>query len=91
MTEQVFYVRNREHLVAELAGEAVVLHAKTGRYYGLNASGKLLWQLLDNPQTETNLVRALEEAFEVSPEAAENDVAKWISLLRDAGLVCEIH
>ena len=43
----------------EIEGEAVLLHLGTGIYFGLNAVGTRIWQLLDAAQDAPAIVDTL--------------------------------
>ena len=39
----------RDQVSCDLAGEAAILHLRSGTYYGLNAIGARIWALLQQP------------------------------------------
>lgn len=81
----------REARLAELHGEAVLLHVGTGRYFGVNATGTVLLRELALPEGATPhaLADALVAHFDVERAVAEADVSGWLARLRDAGLLGE--
>lgn len=69
-------------------GEAVLLDLKKGRYYGLNATGTTIWEILsDRAATFADLERAIVERFDVNAIAARSDLQRILVELEDAGLV----
>ncbi len=56
----------------------------------LNATGRILWQLLLSNTDEAKLVDALCAEYDIKREAAEADTKKFISELSDAGLLTEL-
>jgi hypothetical protein len=71
-------------VVAEQDGEAFLLHVPSGRYFGLNASGLVVWRALE---AGTDPVAELRTAFPSVDEAlARADVATIESELISAGL-----
>lgn len=78
-----------EEVVSEvLDGEAVVLHLKTGKYFGLNASGTRMWELLglhgDQEVTLQHLARDFQDA---DPAALRADLVAFIGELESRGLL----
>ena len=77
-----------EHvLFQQLDGEAVILDAKTGGYFGLNGVGSLVWQLLADGKTITEAVGAICERYEVGVDRATADVRGFLTALQDQALI----
>jgi hypothetical protein len=75
--------------LAQLHGEAVVLHLESGRYFAANATGAALLAHLVAPlgATVAGLVDALVVAHGIEPARARADVDAWLARLRHAGLL----
>lgn len=71
-------------------GEAVVVHADSSEYFGLNASGTALWQVLasSTPSTE-KLAEYLTVQFERHPDVAANEANAFVAKALAAGLIAE--
>jgi hypothetical protein len=67
--------------------ETVVLHLNEGVYYGLNATGTVVWQSLVRPRTIAELTALLQERFEVTQAEASKDVQELVSVLLEKKLV----
>lgn len=76
-----------EVLSREIDGEAVLLDLRTGRYYGLNATGARMWALLKEGLDAAAAASTIVEEFDVDPSRAEADVEAFIASLVDRGLV----
>jgi hypothetical protein len=84
--EQV--VRRDERTASRiLAGEAVVLTPLDGRIYNLNPTGTRLWEWLTDEITIAALADRLQGEFQVTPEQARADVAAFIEVMLNRGLV----
>lgn len=71
-------------------GEAVLVHADTSAYYGLNAAATSIWEaLVSAPLTRDDLVRRLGARYDVRVEALAADVDAFLSVVRDESLVIE--
>jgi hypothetical protein len=81
-------------VVRQIAGETIAIpsgpaaQALSG-LLALNGSGKLLFDLLQTPQTEDSLVQALLEAYEIDTDTARGDVLEFLQILRQNGVLLE--
>ena len=71
--------------------ELLVLSLGLSRYFQVNPTGTLIWELLgcDEGTTENALVEALTDAFEVDTNTAIADVNLFLSELRSIGALVE--
>jgi hypothetical protein len=70
-----------------LFGEAVLLDVTSGTYFGLNAVGTRIWELLAQGLTLGGVVAAMVEEFDAGPETLGRDVAEFVGALELRGLV----
>ncbi len=81
-------------VVRQIAGETIAIpsgpaaQALSG-LLALNGSGKLLFDLLQTPQTEDSLVQALLEEYEIDTDTARGDVTEFLEILRQNGVLLE--
>jgi hypothetical protein len=80
-------VASTRQVGCEVGGEAVLLHLERGVYYGLNAVGARVWQLLQSPLTLSAIVEQVELEFEVEHERCINDIQELVAKLARADLV----
>lgn len=74
-------------VVQVLNDEAVLLDAKHGRYFSLNAVGARIWQLLTERLDEGSIAEQLAHEYDVSPDRALADVRSLILALSEARLI----
>ena len=74
-------------LVQELGGEAVLLELSRGVYYGLDAIGTRIWNLLADGRTVDETVAALVEEYDVASPAAAADVLSLVRELEERRLL----
>lgn len=55
----------------------------------LNDSGRFLFDLLQSPRTEEELIAAMQETYEVDAPTARADVAEFLQILRQNQLLDE--
>jgi len=76
---------------AELGEEAVVLDARSGKYFGLNAVGLRIVELIREPRAVADIVAVLNEEFEVGQERLRNDVVVFLGQMKDRKLIEVTH
>ena len=72
---------------AQLAGEAVILHLDTKRYYRLNATGAEVWKGIEAGESREVLVERLVREFTVERDVAAAEVDRLVERLREAHLI----
>ncbi len=87
VSPETIVARRSEPLTAPVDGELVMLDPRRGEYFGLDAIGHRVWQLLERPRTVESLCSALETEFDVTPETCRADVLAFLEQLSDAQLV----
>lgn len=90
-SEQVF-VRSQAVVSRRVAGETLIVpvRGKVGdlaSIYSFNGTGSLIWDLLRSPMGLTELTRAVEQEYAVSPEQARRDVERFLNDMLSVGLV----
>lgn len=78
-------------LVRELEGEAVLLDLATGRYFGLNATGLRIFELVDGERSLEEIQQRLCAAFSAPPEAIAADLFELVAELEGAGLLLRLE
>jgi hypothetical protein len=80
-------IRNAEMLHASVGQEAVMMSVAAGRYYGVNAVGARIWELLETPKTVAELCTQICEEFEVDFPTCELALLKFANVLVDNDVV----
>lgn len=81
------YAPGPDVVFRELEGEAVVLNLDTGIYFGLNATGLRMWQLIEQHRTLDRVLALLAREFDAPAAELEADLLAWVSQLEDQGLL----
>jgi len=71
---------------AELDDEAILLNVESGIYYGLNAIGTRIWQLLVEGLGEDEIIHQILVEYEVDPVQLRVDVEGFVQSLTGLGL-----
>lgn len=74
-------------LSASVGDDAVIAGVARGNYYGLNAVGARVWQLIQTPTRPRDLRQTLAAEYDVTAEACEADVLELLERLHDEGLI----
>jgi hypothetical protein len=80
-------VAAKDHVSCDLVGEAVILHLKSGVYYGLNTVGARVWSLIQEPKTVDALLVTLLDEYDVDSGRCEFDLLALLSELKDNDLL----
>jgi len=74
-------------LFREMGGETVLLHLRSGAYFGLDLVGTLIWQGIEQEGRLQPILDLLVEQFEVEEAQAREDLLRMVTQMRDHGLV----
>ena len=78
-----------DQVSCDVAGETAILSLRTGVYYGLNAVGTRVWNLIQEPANVKDVLVVLLDEFEVEPARCETDLIKVLGDLASHGLIEE--
>lgn len=70
-----------------LDDESAILNLKNSVYYGMNAVGTQVWNLLQKPRSVRELRDALLAEYDVEPERCERDLLDLLEKMRLEGLI----
>jgi hypothetical protein len=89
MQRDVVLILSPDVIVRELEGESVILDLSSGRYFGLNAVGTRVWQLIQQGRPVDGLIHAVTAEYDADADAVERDVLALLEDLKARGLVVE--
>jgi hypothetical protein len=91
MNDQPSYAINRTSVVSDvIEGEAVIINLDTGRYYGLNEAGSVLWSVLQRGAVNIEgLTEELTLRYTGDSETIQNAIKTILTQLLSEGLVVE--
>ena len=92
MMRQEKFIRSQSVVARTIAGETLVVpvRGKVGdlaSIYSFNATGTLIWDLLESPRTVAELTAAVRDEYQVEAPQAERDVTDFVTELKAVGLV----
>ncbi|HEY0606521.1 MAG TPA: lasso peptide biosynthesis PqqD family chaperone [Herpetosiphonaceae bacterium] len=87
ISKSAVVVATKEQVSSDLEGEAVILNLKNGMYYGLDAIGSRIWELLQQPQSVAALRDAIMAEYDVDAERCERDLLALLNNLAEVQLI----
>jgi coenzyme PQQ synthesis protein D (PqqD) len=81
--------RHADLRLTALAGEGVVLHLGSRRYFTVNEVGLTILDALKTPRTFEELVAAVLDEFDVDAATADATTRAFLQQCRDAAVVIE--
>ena len=82
-----FRPRDEEIASKVIDGEAIIINLANGVYYSMDKVGALVWERLQAGYTLDDVIRAVTEAYDVSPEQAESHIVELVEELLQENLV----
>ena len=84
---QTVVVASRDQVSCQLGEESSVLSLKNSVYYGLDAVGARVWNLLRSTRSVEEIRDLLLQEYDVLPEQCERDLFDLLEKLRSEGLI----
>ena len=86
------FERNENFVFRRIGDETILVPIKKnvgdmGSIYNLNQVGALVWERLDGEKPLSRIKNMILEAFNVSPEEAEEDLCEFLNQLKEIGAV----
>ena len=73
-------------LSAPVDDEIVILNPDRDNYVGLDAVGRTVWDLIEQPHEVAELCRRLSRDFDTTPEQIAADVLPFLTEITDEGI-----
>ncbi|MEE9616123.1 MAG: lasso peptide biosynthesis PqqD family chaperone [Anaerolineae bacterium] len=80
-------VAAKDQVSSDLGEEVAILDLKNGVYYGLDAVGARIWNLIQEPKAVNEIRDVLVDEYEVEPEHCERDLLALLEKLVAENLV----
>ena len=74
-------------LIRQLDGESVLLNLESERYFGLDATGTRMWEVVTTQPCIASAFEKLQEEYEVEPEILRTHLTELLSGLVENGLL----
>jgi hypothetical protein len=80
------FIPSKNAVFRDLDGEAVILRLDSGTYFGLNAVGTRIWQLMERHGRLAAVLDDLCAEYDAAPDVLERDLLDLVGRLVDARL-----
>ena len=87
LTGNPFVRKTGEQVSVDIKEETVILHLKSGVYFGLDPVGTFIWNFIQEKKAVTEIMEAILEEFDVGPERGKSDIMTFIKELSKEGLI----
>ena len=81
------YKRKTTPLSSKIDNDTVLFDPEAGKYFGLNPVASRIWDLLENPITEDDIIQALLDQFDVSEPDCRQAVQDFLAGLDQKDLL----
>jgi len=72
---------SKDLVFQELDGEMVILDMKSGQYFGIDAIGSIIWQMLEQRLSPAVIIERLQEEYDVDAEICSQHVLDFLGEL----------
>ena len=87
ISSSTIVVAAKDQVFCDLGGEAAILSLHSGIYYGLNAVGAFIWNLIQEPARVEDLCAALSAEYDVEQDVCDHDVKRLLGELLEQKLI----
>ena len=87
LSNRTIVVATKNEVSCKLGEEAAILGLKNSVYYGLNAVGARIWELLREPRSLQEVQAAIVSEYDVSADQAESDLVQFLRGMLAEGLI----
>lgn len=87
MNQDTVLSRSEDYISNEIDGEIVMMNIETGTYVSLNATGKSVWDLIEEPKVLNDIIEALVIEYSIDKETCVADLAPFIQQMLDQKII----
>jgi hypothetical protein len=80
-------VAAKEQVSCALGDESAILNMKNSVYYGLDAVGTRVWNLLRQPRSVREVCDTILAEYEVDPDRIQRDLLALLAEMKSEGLI----
>lgn len=81
-------VERKKHVMTTTIEEKLVMmNIEKGNYFGMNAMGKQIWEMIGKPRTVEGLCSDLLKRYDIDPDPCFTKVTGFLEQLNKAGLI----
>ena len=88
-TEKTYKINDQKVIHETLDGETIIINLENGNYFSMNASGAIVWDLLEKQGSVQTIVQALTNRFEIDDVSVLSTVTDLVTFLLNENLILE--
>lgn len=81
------FIANKESLFTDMDGEAVILSLQNGKYYGVNAVGAFIWEMLQKPVSFEDIRSTAMHEYEIDENTCRREILAFLKKMSEEGLI----
>jgi hypothetical protein len=81
--ETIISRRKEGLLISELGDEMVMMDVESGNYIGLNQTGRVIWELIEQPLKVDDLIKQLLSRYDISYEECSQDTLEYLNKMNE--------
>ena len=78
---------SKDLVYQELDGEMVILDMKSGQYFGIDAIGSVIWQMLEQKIPPAIIIEKLQDGYDVDAEVCSQQVLDFLEDLKKNNII----
>jgi len=87
ITPDTSLVQCEGNIVSDMDGEKVMFSPQQGKYYNLGQVGGDIWGLLESPISINDIIKSLQETYNIEAKTCEQDVVPFLQHLLREGMI----
>ncbi|MDD2366849.1 MAG: PqqD family protein [Desulfuromonadaceae bacterium] len=80
-------VRALNLIATDLDDETILMSVEQGSYYGMEATARRIWELIETPTSVADLIDLLSQEYNVTPDICGPDIIAYLEELNAEGLI----
>ena len=81
------FVRSQSTLWTKIDNQVMLMNIENGSYYEIEGIGGAIWQMLETPRSEAEIVEAILATYRVEQEECVNDIRAFLAKLTASQIV----
>ena len=86
-TEASLWTRCEDVVDTQVHDETVLMSVRTGKYLFMNRTASVIWELLNSPQSMTQIIEVMTQRFAVDETRCQAEVSSLLTRLENAHMV----
>lgn len=85
------FIQSDDVTHADVQDETILLHIERGEYFGLNAVGRSIWQLLETPRSKAEVIGKLVDEYNAEEATIRADIDRLFDQMQQNGIIATVE